>query len=188
MSYIIEFLANTGSSSFELILVCCYIGLLAACVLSIYDKRVMGEFVRTLIRMDATSPEKAVTLSSAGYQKKSAIVRALRGNGMFKGLVYEASEAVEFDRENHAIPIYREKFNVESAKFYIPEPLKYKAQVRFEKKGTHIMMLVLGAILFGVLLVLALLFKDQILTLVNQYLDAMKGSSDSDYLYSFFHF
>ena len=185
MSYILEFLETNGSGSFELILICCYVGLLAACVLSIYDKRVMGEFIRTLIRMDATSPEKAVTLTAAGYGKKSAVVRALRGNGMFKGMVYEASEEVEFDRENHALPVYREKFDVESARFYIPEPLKYKAEVRFEKKGTHIMVLVLGAILFGVLLVAALLLKDQILTVTGQFFDAMKGAEDSDYLYTF---
>lgn len=175
MNYIIEFLATTGANSIELILVCCYVGLIAACALSIYDKRVMGDFVRTLIRMNATSPERAVTLHEAGYAKKGAILRALRGNGLFKGMVYEASETVEFDRENHAIPIYREKFDVQSARFYLPEPLKYKAEVRFEKKGTHIMMLVLGAILFAVLLVIALIFKDQIVTLINQYFAAMKG-------------
>jgi hypothetical protein len=35
-----------------------------------------------------------------------------------------------------------------------------------------------------VLLVAALLLKDQILTIVNQFFDAMKGAEDSDYLYS----
>jgi hypothetical protein len=184
MSYILEFLATNSTGSFELVLICCYVGLLAACVLSIYDKRVMGEFIRTLLRMGATSPETAVTLYEAGYGKKSAVVRALRGNGMFKGTVYEASETVEFDREDHALPVYREKFDPATARFYIPEPLKYRAQVRFEKKGTHVMVLVLGAILFGVLLVAALLLKDQILTIVNQFFDAMKGAEDSDYLYS----
>ena len=183
MNFLTELLATSGSGSFELIALCLYVGVLIACGMAIYEKRVLGEFIRTLLKMDATAPERALTLSQAGYGKKSAIKRALRGNGVFKGLVYEASEEVTFDRENHALPIFREKFDEGTARFYIPEPLKYRAQVRFEKKGSHIMALVLGAILFGVLILVTLLFKDQVLKLVDQYLDMMRGYSDT-YTYS----
>lgn len=172
MNFLTELLAG-GTGSLELILICCYVGILAACALAIYDKRVMGNFIRALIKRGATSPETALTLRELGFDKKSTVIRALRGNGMFKDTVYEAGDTVEFDRENHALPVFRERFDVATARFYIPAPLKYRAEVRFEKKGTHIMMWVLAAILFGVLLLIAMLFKDQVMSLIRQFFEAM---------------
>ena len=181
MNFLTELLVGK-TGSIELILICCYVGILIACGLAIYDKRVMGNFIRELLKRDATTPERALTLKELGFDKKQSIIRALRGNGIFKDTVYEAEDNPEFDRENHALPIFREKFDPEKARFYIPAPLKYKAAVRFEKKGTHIMMWVLAAILFGVLLILALLFKDQVIELINQFFAAM-GSTKDHYTY-----
>ena len=109
MNFLTELLVS--GSSVELILICCYLGILVACGLAIYDKRVMGSFIRTLLQRGATSPETALTLKELGFDKKGAVVRALRGNGMFKDTVFEAGDTVEFDRENHALPIFREKFD-----------------------------------------------------------------------------
>ena len=47
MNFLTELLAG-GTGSLELILICCYVGILAACALAIYDKRVMGNFIRAL--------------------------------------------------------------------------------------------------------------------------------------------
>ncbi|MBQ8911729.1 MAG: hypothetical protein IJY89_04090 [Clostridia bacterium] len=175
MNYLIEFFSKTGTNSIELVVIGAYIGLIIANIVAIYDKRVLGGFVRTLIAMGATSPEKAVTLYEAGYAGKRSIRKGLRGNGIFKGIVYDASENVEFDRPDHAVPIYRGSFEKETARFYIPEALKYKAEVRFEKQGTHIVTLVLGAIFFAVLLVLFLLYKDQLYSLLQQYVEMVFG-------------
>ncbi len=182
MNFLTELLVS--GSSVELILICCYLGILVACGLAIYDKRVMGSFIRTLLQRGATSPETALTLKELGFDKKGAVVRALRGNGMFKDTVFEAGDTVEFDRENHALPIFREKFDPSAARFYIPAPLKYRAEVRFEKKGTHIMMMALAAILFGVLLLIALLFKDQVIELIRQFFAAMGSDGYTTYTYS----
>lgn len=170
-----EFLADSATGSFELVLVCVYIGVIAACALALYDKRTLGNYVRTLIRLGASSPEKALTLRETGYEKKFAIKRELRGNGVYKGLVYEASEQVEIDGQGHAVPIFREKFDEETARFYIPEQLKYRAELRFEKKGTHIMALVVGAILFAALLLLLALYKDKILSLVSDFFEMCRS-------------
>ena len=172
-SYISELLAGAGNG-ITLILVCVYIGFLAACVLALYEKRVKGAFVRELLRRDATSPEKALTLRELGYDKKRAIRSALRGRAGFAGIVYEAEEEVEFDREDHALPIFRERFDAEKARFYIPEPLKYRADVRYEQKGTHVMALVLAAVIFGLLLLAAIVFRDRIISHLNDWLTRMR--------------
>ncbi len=162
IEYFLRMLADSARGSFEFIVICIYIGFLIGGGLMIYDKRVMGNFIRTLIEKDATSPEKALTLAQLGYDKKRPVISALRGRGMFASLVYEASDKLEFTSENHALPVYRGKFDVNTSRFYLPEELKYRASVRFEKKGTHIMALVIAAIVFGAVLIMGLLVKDRI--------------------------
>ncbi len=166
---------QTGISSqtFVMILVCGYIGFLIAGILAIYDRRVMGDFVRVLLAKDATTPEKALTLTELGYAGKRTVISGLRGRGIFVGTVYEAGEKVEFDRENHALPIFRERFDPATARFYIPKPLSYRAAVRFEKKGMHIMAWAVGALVLGVLLLAAILFRERIATEVYDFLRMM---------------
>ena len=69
--------------------------------------------------------------------------------------------------------MFRESFDPETARFYIPEAVKYRAEVRFERKGSHIMALVLGAILFALLLVVLILSKDRILGLISDFFNAL---------------
>lgn len=172
-SYFSELLSSSPVGSIDLILVCLLIGFVIAGILSIIDRRVMGSFVRTLLKMGATSPETAVTLKEAGFEGKRAIISGLRGKGIFSGTVFEASERVEFDREDHALPIHRARFDQEKARFYIPEPLRHRASIRFESKGSHVVVLIIGTFLLLTLVLLAMLYKDHIIQLVNQYLDAM---------------
>ena len=168
-AYFNEFFAS-GKGTFELIVVCIYIGFVAASAVAIWQRRLMGSYIRALIDAGATDGAHAKTLAEVGFEKSLSVKRALRGTGLFAGTVYEASEQVEFDREDHALPIYRESFDAEKARFYIPEPLKYRAQVRFEKKGTHVMALIVGAILFAVIAVLMLIYKEKIISLVSEWL------------------
>lgn len=172
-SYLKELFATAGTGSFEWILICLYIGILLACGAALYDRRLLGNYIRKLVSLDATVPERAVTLKETGFEKSRAVKRALRGNGVFAGTVFEAAETVELDSESHALPMFRESFDPETARFYIPEAVKYRAEVRFERKGSHIMALVLGAILFAVLLVVLILSKDRILGLISDFFNAL---------------
>ena len=172
-SYISELLAGTQGSA-KLIVICIYIGFLVAGILALYEKRARGAFVRALIAKDATSPEKALTLGELGYADKRSIRSALRGRGGFAGIVYEAEEEVVFDREDHALPVFRERFDPEKARFYIPEPVKYRAEVRFEQKGTHIMALVVAAIVFGLMVLAAILYMDRIVNFFNKWIEGTR--------------
>ena len=170
-----EWIKNLFSSpgSLELILICLYVGIIAACGAMLYDRRTLGGFVRALIAAGALDKDHAKTLGELGYEKSFSIKRALRGKSVFADTVYEASETLEFDRPDHALPVYRERYDPASARFYIPEVLKYRAEVRFEHKGTHIMALVVAALIFGALLVAILLFKDRIVEAVRSWFEMM---------------
>lgn len=173
--YIRELLARSAGGSFELIAICVFLGLIVAGFIALYDKRMMGNYVRALIARGATSPESALTLEEAGYSKNFAVKSALRRKSVFSGTVYEASEDVRFDSDSHALPIFRRTYDAKTARFYVPEQVKYRAEVRFEKKGSHVMAIVLGGILLLFVLLAAFLLKDKVVRLVQQFFEAMSS-------------
>lgn len=92
MNYIWELLRKAGGSSFELAVWGMYFGIFLACLLALYEKRVIGGFVRTLLKKEAFSPEKAMTLQELGYGKNPFVRGALRGKTALSSLVYMPGE------------------------------------------------------------------------------------------------
>ena len=158
--YFWELLAN--GSSLELAIWGMYFGVVLACLLALYEKRVIGKFVRTLLQKGALSPETAMTLADLGYEKNPFIKRSLRGKTALSTLVYIPGEEHGLpedpasDEELHPIPAIRGKldFTGTNTKFYIPAPLRHRAAIRFEQHGTHLMSVVVAIILFAAVAIL----------------------------------
>ena len=160
--YFWELLAN--GSSLELAIWGMYLGIVLASLLALYEKRVIGKFVRTILQRGALSPENAVTLSDLGYERNPFIRRTLRGKTALSTLVYMPGEDhglpedPEPDEELHPIPAIRGKIDLTSknAKFYIPAPLRHRATIRFEQHGTHVMGVVVAILIFAAVAILLL--------------------------------
>ena len=128
-----------------------YIGIMIACFVAVYQKNVVGKFVRTLLSAQATSPETAKTLEELGYGKKLGIRRHLRGKTALSSIVYVEGKDLQRDKSGNILPAIRNKVNFDRDKFYIPEELKHRAEVRFEKKGSSLWWtLLIGIVLFFV--------------------------------------
>lgn len=131
-----------------------FIGIIVASGLAIFNKRVLGDFVRAIVRNGATSPEKAMTLSELGFLKNTAVRSALKRRGSLRSTV----RCVEDDRADIAagIPIRARmaelypdvipapvkgakpgRTDLNTAHFFIPEAERYTAEIRYEKKGTN---------------------------------------------------
>ena len=137
-SYLKELFATAGIGSFEWILICLYIGILLACGAALYDRRLLGNYIRKLVSLDATIPARAVTLKEAGFEKRRAVKRALRGNGIFAGIVFEAAETVEFDSESHALPVFRESFDPETIIYVSCDSVTLSRDIPFFKNHTPV--------------------------------------------------
>ena len=79
-SYLKELFATAGTGSFEWILICLYIGILLACGAALYDRRLLGNYIRKLVSLDATVPERAVTLKEAGFEVTDHIRITMEGS------------------------------------------------------------------------------------------------------------
>ena len=177
--------------SVRMIIIGLFIGLIIAGFSAVFNKRVLGDFVRKMIAEEAFSPEKAMTLAELGYADKFAIANAVRRNPSLKRVV-KCVEEEEFDRQlAEKISASQEegqndpkekrvketfyKVNAKTDRFYIPEEMRYMADVKFEAKGTTWR----GAISFTILALVAMIAlivaMPYILDLVNDLAGAIKN-------------
>ena len=129
------------------------IGIIIASFATIFNKRVLGDFVRVMLQYEATSVEKAKTLEEFGYLRNSTIRQALRRNASLRRVVHCVEEEnfareVEAQRASYEerraadgnLPPFIEptfKMDVTTAHYYIAEKDKYMADIKFEKRGTN---------------------------------------------------
>ena len=164
------------------------LGIIIASYLVIFNRRVHGDFIRSLINADCSTPEQAKTLAELGYLKNSAVRGALRSGNTYCGIVrcveaeeyytareqargeYEARVAAEgVKAPAFSSPEYHHDFM--QSRFYIPEDIHFTATRRFEKKGTGIFTAVAITVV-SILLFWAVL---QFLPDVMQYIDNFVG-------------
>ena len=163
------------------------IGIIIASFATIFNKRVLGDFVRVMLQYEATSVEKAKTLEEFGYLRKSTIRQALRRNASLRRVVHCVEEEnfareVEAQRASYEerraadgnLPPFVEptfKMDVTTAHYYIAEKDKYMADIKFEKRGTN-------WFTFGIVVVCCVLLLIATLYLlpdVFQYMDNFVG-------------
>lgn len=166
-----------------------FIGIIASVIAMVYDKRVLGKFVRNMLSEGAVGRENAKTLYHFGTNERSSVGRSLRRGINLRRVVRcveeedyykelkEAREKYEKKREEDpSLPPFKEAEFVftEGEHFYIPEDKKYTAEIRFAKGGASwwsIPLTIVGA-LVGFFILLALL--PYILTLLDQAIGSFK--------------
>lgn len=102
-------------------------GILIAALYAFYQKTIPGGIVRTLLRCEAFSEDTAKTAAELGWERNILFRFELAHNGMLKKLIRtvsapaDAAEGEETEAE---------------LRYYIPQELKYRAEVRFDKQGS----------------------------------------------------
>lgn len=182
---------NVGSGGFLPIVIGLLVGFFLACCATVFDRRVLGDFVRHVISNECFSKESAKTLTELGYHKNAIIRGSLKSGVSLRRVVkcveeeqfladvekkrkeYEAAHAN--DRKAPAFKAPKFVMDASVMHFYIPEDLKYTADVKFEKKGTNALTLAVAFVLFlAIALVVLYLLPD-----ILQMIDNMLGMMDS---------
>ena len=174
--------------SIRTLLICFWVGIVLAAALAIFNKRVLGDFVRALLREEALSGETAKTLAELGFLRSTVIRQSLR-SGVTLRRVVRCREEEEYLREmerkraeheekrksDPSLPKFKAKefrVNVDEHHFYIPEELKYTADVKFEQKGSSW----LGAVVFLVVLIVAMVILLLAMPTILSFLDGWFGN------------
>ena len=136
------------------------LGIIIAAVATVFSRRLVGDFVRTLIEKEALSPERGVTLLETGAFR-STVVRRELCRGVFLRKVVFCREEQAFLDEKGKDATYEIDFTKDH--FYIPEDLKYRAENRFNQKGTGWLSVVLTVVLVPLVVGLICRFMPNIL-------------------------
>lgn len=167
------------------------IGIILASYLSIFNRRVHGAFVRSLIDENCSTPQTAKTLAELGYMKNSAVRAAIKSGNTYRGIIrcveaedyyatrelargeYEARSAASGEKcAPFNAPEYHYDFN--EAHFYIPEEKHFSATIRYEKKGAGIITAIIITVLSIVMLWVILQFLPDVLQLVDNFVGEIK--------------
>lgn len=183
---------GTGTMiSIPIIVIGVCIGIFAAAAFACFDKNRLGGFVRALVRAECLSPEGAKTLDELGYGRaKGAGIRGSLKHGTVLGRVVHCVEREAYEADVEAArAAYIEKtgsekgfdyplfvMDFDTAHFYIPDEEHYRAEVRFEEKGSGWRALLLVGLVAVVVAALLLFFLPELL----QMLDNMIGLLGED--------
>lgn len=157
-----------------------FLGVLVAAFSAIYNKRILGDALRNIIKSGANTPENAKTLNELGYGRNTFVRSALKyGTAMRKYV-----RCVEDDEKMaSAVPDKKGflptiKTDLSSAHFYVPEERRVAAEVRYDKTGTT--WFAFFGILVGGIIVLVLLIKvfPDIMTFVDNFVGQIKPDSN----------
>ena len=153
------------------------IGILLASLYMLYQKLVPGNIVRAILQAKAHTPDAAKTLTELGLDKNPLYRFELRRNAVLKKTVLravkqstsEAKDESTSQSESEATGKTQEGA-AEEERFYIPEEGKYRAEVRFDKKGNGVVGLVVTAVLTVVLAILLIKLTPAVLGMIDNLL------------------
>ena len=177
---------NMGTSSIfsvRLLIFGLCVGLALAGFAAVFNKRVLGGFVRKLLKDECLSPDSAKTVDELGYSTNLFVRLAVRKSTSLRRVVKCREEQLFLEEleqkrteyqnkraEDRSLPRFKEteyKIDIMNDRFYIPEEMKYMADIKFEQKGTSWLGAVIFVVIMAIVFVAAMIALPYILDLIN---------------------
>ncbi len=138
-------------STIELISFSVFIGASLASILLYINKTVLGSVVRALLRANANDIESAKTVAELGLSKNFLVCSALKKDGALRKLVSEVQDNVISLPDGSSYYKRDSKVDIKSARFFIREDNRIRAELRYSSKGSDIFMLIISILVFSVI-------------------------------------
>lgn len=142
----ISFTAADASTATVLIWGFCVMAILVS-LYAYYVQKVPGRVARTLLLAEAKDAESAKTAAELGIAPRTLAMLELTRGATLHGIVRETEE--------------------DEPRYFIPEDLRYRAEVRYNKKGNGLRGLLLSILLSVVLAVLLVNLLPLVLALID---------------------
>lgn len=144
-----SYLVDYQRSSLTMIVSSLIIGIIIASVAMLYRQLFLGSIVRNILQKKALSQDTALTLEELGYNPKNIFYKfAFRNNSTFEKTVHRTAE--------------------QPARYYIPEEIKDREEIRYRKKGNDFFGIILAVIVFTAIALVSL-------TLIPWFKDALSN-------------
>ena len=173
-----------------------FFGVFIATIVAMLNKNSAGVPVRALLSRGAIGRENALTLSELSLEKKHFTRYSLRHNLVVRKIVafiplsereicakpkkksVNAALDAASEQAEEEYRLLRElptAIDYENTAFYIPEPLKYAAEFRFDAKGTNWKWVIFTIVIFFALVFLLLRFLPEFFQFIDNLVGVIKG-------------
>ena len=180
--------------SIRMIIIGLFIGIAISGFAAVFNKRVLGSFVRCLLKHECLSPDSAKTLDELGFGTNLFIRIAMRSSGVNLRRVVKCREEELYNEELQKQRLAHEeamkndptlkKFkeipyrtDVLADSFYIPKDMKYAAAMKFESKGTSWGGIIALVIVSAIMLIGVLVALPEILGLIDDFLAGFSSTT-----------
>ncbi len=162
--------------SVKLIVWALFAGFVIASLMAIYQKRLIGGLVKTILSEEALSEDKAMTVAELGYAADWFVKNALRTDPALLRVVSRIDAPAKEGEETAPKKTRsgRDIIDFETAKFYIPEELKYKAEVRYARKGTDFVAFGVCIVIFIAAAFAAIFIIPDLIQLIDNFVGTFK--------------
>lgn len=151
----------------EMVIWCMFIGLMLAAISMFYQKKVIGSFVRALLSANASDQTTAKTLMDLGFARSYPVRSALRKGGALRKLVWETDDNFLENENGIKYSARQTPMDVNTARFYISEENRIRAELRYSAKGSDVFMLIITALVFLMIAYLAVTYLPDLLQLLK---------------------
>ncbi len=167
--------------SVKLIVWALFAGFIFASLLAVYNKRLIGSIVKKMISEGALSPERALTVTELGFGTDWFIKNALRTDDALLKFVKRVDASPDKENEKNAenedtAQTSRGGHDIidfETARFYIPEDLKYRAEVRYASRGTDFVAFGICIVIFVAAAFAAIFLIPDLIQLIDNFIGTM---------------
>ena len=180
-----------GLFSAQTLLIGIFAGLAIAAIASVINKQINGSFVARLLENGCLSPEAARTLPEldsahilsirlglARGVNLRRVVRCREEDEYLEVIRGKEAEYAKMREENPKLPKSFDpkpfKINPDIHHFYIPEDMKYTAQVKFDRKGNTLLSAIVWSAVILIALVVLIVFLPSFLDLLDSVIGSFK--------------
>ena len=189
-----NFELNNPFVSVKLIVWALFAGFVIASLMAVYNKRVIGTFVKDIIAQGCLSEKDAKTIIDLGYGTDWFIKNALRTDTVLRRFVVRIdgnsgnkepetpasagnATAEESGRsgskKSKTRKSTREIIDFSTARFYIPEDLKYRAEIRYASRGTDVVSFFICVVILAVAAFAAIFIIPELMQLIDNFIGTL---------------
>ena len=166
------------------------VGIIIASISTVYNKRYIGDFIRNLLYRQCYDANSAKTLEELEFSGAPGIksmiktggsltrwVRCAEEDAFYADLEQKRNEFEELHKDDPHPPKFKEpefRRDCSTMHFYIPEDLKYKAEVKFDKAGANWGAVIIVAIISIILCMFLCYIIPDILKYVDNFISIIK--------------
>ena len=151
----------------EIIVWSMFLGIITGAFVILYNKKVLGSFIRMLLHVGANTPDNARTLEETGFSKNIFVKFSLIKKGTYRKIIH--ASALSGTAETNKTRKTRTKLS--ELKYYIPDEMIARADSIYNDNGTSLLIVIITVALFLAIAILSFLVVPGLIQMLQNFVE-----------------